>query len=658
MKVSTMRAVAVGLLVFAVGCSEQPVEPDTVKVPGTTLDARPHSATESLLNQKMDEIFEPGERSVPNSTLALMKDCATRKPQPDWDCAFAAAFSLLQQGQNEIVSPDEDQLLLDLAGLITRYFNELGGSGTLCAIFPVGGDCVTENADAGVSIPSTALDEPTLITITPKTLAAGEKCLDTDNPQSPVDCWEFTSTQPTFNDLVLVGQCINTDWVKSSQLPLIRLGAQDGGVVATLPADYSPSELDFLTGCVPLVIGAAEPTGLLQYAQQGWQRLKSGLTSVFGPTPLQADALALLATGGIGGKKGSFSDIGPMLPSEMSIYQGDGQTGGIGTEAPVDPAVIVKDANGGLVEGASIHYQVLSGGGSVTPSTVYSDVNGIAKVDSWTLGNPGANVLEAKAAGIGDPGDGGPLVDDVLVVPHDTGRVQFTAEAIIPGGGELVVINDVDLFNDTGTLNAGNQTLINNLVSFFNAGRGVQTTVWFDRGRSSKCADFSGCNDVDVVTMKTIITDAGFTLTDNNSGSQNRYASIPADVKVVFLWNPTVSFQKKEVNALKSFMTEGGRIVFVGENKDFVGANGINALNRLLNDLRVPMQVNSDNVDCAATTLAASSINGANLIMSGVGSLAINCASSTTMSASDPDRLFTDSSDSAVLGGVAVDFQP
>jgi hypothetical protein len=167
MRTNILRAVAAGLLVFAVGCSEQPVAPDEVLAPGTTLDAKPGSATEALLNDKLSQIFEPGERSVPNSTLAELKDCATRKPQPDWDCAFAAAFSLLQQGSDEIVSPGvEDQLLLELAELITRYFNELGGVGTLCAIFPAGGDCITENADSGVSIPSTALDGPTLITIT------------------------------------------------------------------------------------------------------------------------------------------------------------------------------------------------------------------------------------------------------------------------------------------------------------------------------------------------------------------------------------------------------------------------------------------------------------------------------------------------------------
>jgi hypothetical protein len=652
MKTSTLRAVAVGLLVFAVGCSEQPVAPDPVLIPGTTLDAKPGSATEALLNDKLNEIFEPGERSVPNSTLAGLKDCATQKPNPDWPCAFAAAFDLLVQAADEIDPNDplDDDLLEEFAELITRYFNELGGVGTLCAIFPAGGDCITENADAGVNIPSTALAAPALITITRRELAAGERCLDTDNPQSPVDCWTFTSTEP-FQDSVLVGQCINTDWVKSSQVPLIRLGGQDGNVVATLPANYAPGDLDFLTGCTPIMISAAEPNGLFQYAQQGWQQLKSGLTSLFGPIPLQADAIAVLATGGIGGKKGSFSDFGPMLPSEMSIHQGDGQTGGIGTEAPVDPAVLVTDVEGGLVEGASIHFQVLLGGGSVTPMTVYSTAAGIAKVDSWILGNPGANVLEAKGAGIGDPGDAGPLVDDGVAVTHDTGRVQFNAEAILPGGGELVVINDVDVFDNAGAANDGNAKLIDNLVAFFNADRGLGTTIWYDRGRSSKCADFTGCTDTDLTTMLGIVETDGRMVNNNNSGSGDRYGTIPAGVKVIFLWNPTTSFQKQEVNALKTFMSEGGRVVLVGENKDFVGANGITAANRLLKDLKVAMRVNSDNVACPGPTVTTT--NGASLIMTGVGvvgGITIDCASSMTM---EGEELF--SSGGSWVGGVAID---
>jgi hypothetical protein len=589
-----------------------------------------------------------------------MKDSANAG---NFDAAFTAAFSLLQLAEAEI-DPGEEALLTQLALLITQYFNELGGFGSLCALFPGGGDCIVPDSTAGITLPTGALNQATLFTITRK--PGG--CLATDNPQS-AECYEFTATPDVpFNFPATLGECIDPGFVKAGQEGEIRLGAQDvdpgtGMIrVVTLPP-VSGSELGFLS-CPPLVASVESPSGMFQYAQHGWQQLKGGLTALLAPTPLQADATALALSSGVGGKKGSLSDVAAILPSQMTKFAGDGQTAGVGTDVPVDPAVLVTNATGATVLGARVIFQVTAGGGSVTPDTVYSDINGIAVVDSWTLGNPGLNVLEASGKGIADPADpgeswnGGPFADDLVVVDHATGRLQFTADAIIPGGGELVIINDVDIFDEVGTADANNRALIDNLVDFFNAERGVQTTVWFDRGRSSKCFDSSGCLDTDLATMAGIISAAGLTLVDNNSGSKNRYSSIPADVKTIFLWNPTVSFQKGEIAAFNAFLSEGGRLVLVGEEKDFVGANGIRAANRLLADLGAGMRVNGDNVDCAPTSLSSTSINGANPIMFGLTGLTMNCAASTTMSTGDADRLFTTSTNSAVLGGVAVDLQP
>ena len=56
---------------------------------------------------------------------------------------------------------------------------------------------------------------------------------------------------------------------------------------------------------------------------------------------------------------------------------------------------------------------------------------------------------------------------------------------------------------------------------------------------------------------------------------------------------------------------EGGRLMLIGEEKDFVGANGIRAANRLIADLGGTWDVNGDNVDCGGTVLPAASINTA-----------------------------------------------
>jgi hypothetical protein len=667
--------------------SEQPSEPDMQSITVPTVSISDPSAIEAQLNDIRDQIWEPGEKSLPNQTLSDIKDQATATP-PDFPGAFASALDLLQQGQAEIQA-GEEALLLELADLLTQYFEALGGfDAGLCMIFPgTSDDCTTQKDSAGIFVPAGALNQTTVFTIT--RIAGG--CLYTDNPQSN-ECYNYTAIPDVpFNFPVTLGECIDPGFVRAGQEGLIRLGAQDDDVidpttgqprVQTLPPPDDPqNDLDFLA-CQPAIIaGADAPDGLFQFAQRGWDRVKSGVSQLLTPAPLHANVALALSTG-YGGKKGSLSDVAGILPSQMSIHQGDGQTGPIGSEAPIDPAVSVTDVNGDPVWGASIHFRVLSGGGAVVPMasihfrvlsgggavvpmTVTSDINGVAQVTSWTLGaSPGLNVLEAWARGIADPADaaesynGGVFQDPDFAVPHEIGKLQFNADGVIPGGGELIILNDVDVFNQTGTLNPNNRMLVDNLVDFYNSQRGSQTTVWFDRGRGSKCFETSGCLDPDLVTMTSVITAAGLTRVDNNSDSKNRYDVIPANVSSIILWNPTVAFQKGEIAAFSTFLAEGGRLMLIGEEKDFVGANGIRAANRLIADLGGTWDVNGDNVDCGGTVLPAASINTAHPIMRGITGLSMNCSASTSQSTTSADRLFNSSANDKVLGGVAVDLLP
>lgn len=660
MNATTRRTLAVGLLVFAAACSEQPVAPEVVTTPGLTGQVEEPSPTEAHLIELVHVIFEEGERELPLSLVSQIKDLLT---VGDFDGAVAAAIELIVLVRDEI-EPGEEELLQEVVEALTLCFAEFGHDAGFGTIGSAGGTVTTNLAEAGITVPTGGVLELTIFSISQ--IPGG--CLDTDLPQS-AQCYRYTAIPNVpFQLPATIGECIDPAFVKPSQEGLIRLGAQDidptSGMtrVVTLPP-VAGSELSFLS-CPPLTFSTLEPSsGLYQYARRAWQEAKGGLATLLMPTPLQADATALALSRGVGGKKGSLTDVAAILAAEMAKFDGDGQSGSPGAELPIDPAVLVTDVDGNPVTGASVHFEVLSGNGSVTPATVHSDMNGIARVDAWILGNPGTNILEAWGKGIADPADpgeswnGGPFADEAVVVDHATGRLQFSASALL-GGWDLVVINDVDIFDQTGTADPNNRTLIGNVIGYFNAGRGAETTVWFDRGRGSKCFDKGGCRDSDLAAMAGIISDAGLTLENNNSGNKNRYGSIPANVKTIFLWNPTIPFQKGEIAAFNTFLTEGGRLVLVGEEKDFIGANGIRAANRLLADLGSSMRVNGDNVDCAPTNLPSTSINGANPIMFGLTGLTMNCAASTTMNTSDGDRLFTDSSNSAVLGGVAVDLQP
>ena len=56
-------------------------------------------------------------------------------------------------------------------------------------------------------------------------------------------------------------------------------------------------------------------------------------------------------------------------------------------------------AFGNNVSGAPVTYTIASGGGSVTPSSVNTNANGLASA-SWTLGSAGAQTLTVASNGL------------------------------------------------------------------------------------------------------------------------------------------------------------------------------------------------------------------------------------------------------------------
>jgi adhesin/invasin len=88
------------------------------------------------------------------------------------------------------------------------------------------------------------------------------------------------------------------------------------------------------------------------------------------------------------------------LPGNLSVFEGDFQTAPAGSPVPIAPAVLVTGRKGPF-EGAVVTFAIDSGGGSLTGAVDTTDVNGIARVGSWTLGpEPGENSLSVYAYGV------------------------------------------------------------------------------------------------------------------------------------------------------------------------------------------------------------------------------------------------------------------
>ena len=230
----------------------------------------------------------------------------------------------------------------------------------------------------------------------------------------------------------------------------------------------------------------------------------------------------------------------------------------------------------------------------------------------------------------------------------------YIVQACRPAPGkDIVVFNDVNPFDDTGMQDANNVLMVQNLVGYTSAGpRGSATRVIFDCGRSTNYP--YACTSAHSI-MRSTITGAGFTLDDVPSSSGS-ITSVPADVKVIFLWTPMVAFTPAEINVLKQFAAEGGRVVFIGEWDGFYGT-GIALENDFLGKMGALMTNIGEAVDCGYTDLPEASLRP-HQVTTGMTGVRVACASVIVPGPQDY-ALFYDKSNTKVLAGVAtIDLTP
>jgi hypothetical protein len=84
--------------------------------------------------------------------------------------------------------------------------------------------------------------------------------------------------------------------------------------------------------------------------------------------------------------------------ASLAVSSGDQQQANVGDAVTTAPAVVLKDAYGNVVAGATVTFSVLTGGGAVTGATATTGADGIAHAGGWTLGiATGAQTLRAAS---------------------------------------------------------------------------------------------------------------------------------------------------------------------------------------------------------------------------------------------------------------------
>ncbi len=289
---------------------------------------------------------------------------------------------------------------------------------------------------------------------------------------------------------------------------------------------------------------------------------------------------------------------------------------------------------------------------------VDSDQDGIPNSEDNcpNIANPGQEdeddngVGDVCESGTDDDGDGVP--NDIDQCPDTDAGVavdEVGCESIQVPGRDVVVLNDINIFDNTALEDPDNVRFVQNLVNYTTTGtRNDGDVVWIDRGRNARCYSNGECTEEGWGTTESVITDAGFTV-ESIFSTVGSLINIPSNVKIVMLIMPTAQYTVDEINTLKQFAAEGGRIIFVGEHDSFY--LNIDVENQFLANMGAVLFNTGGQIDCNYTVLPESS-NRDHPIMNGIVDLTIACASVIEPGEGD-FALFYDTTNTKVLGGVA-----
>lgn len=227
----------------------------------------------------------------------------------------------------------------------------------------------------------------------------------------------------------------------------------------------------------------------------------------------------------------------------------------------------------------------------------------------------------------------------------------FVQESVAPRPGrDVVVFNDVNHIDNNSLNNPNNILLVRNLINYTTIGeRANGTRVLFDCGRNSgypESCQTSGTHS----RLHDEIRSYGFDLDFINS-SNTPLTDIPSDVKILFLWLPKVQFSVDEINSMKAFAEEGGRIIFIGEWDGFYTPVGLAVENQFLINMGAFMRNVGNAVDCGYNILPESSLRP-HPITRDMTNVTIACASVIELGPND-FALYYNRANNLVLAGVA-----
>lgn len=276
-----------------------------------------------------------------------------------------------------------------------------------CAVLLYGGLLSCGGADSVTAPPTPVVVQvkvtaPSTSVQVGKTLQLTAQALDASgSPMTKVISW---TTNPTSVATV------NSEGVVTGIAPgQVTISASTDGVTGTVNLTVTPVPVSTVLVTVPsssitvaqtvtaVVILRDASGNELTGRSVAWSSLNQSVATVSPAgvvTGVSPGTTSIVATSeGVNGSAAIVVTAPPPGPAAaITKLRGDAQTAVVGTAVPIQPAVLVADANGRPVPGAPVTFTVTSGAGTLSNSSALSiavvntDADGVAAVGVWKLG--------------------------------------------------------------------------------------------------------------------------------------------------------------------------------------------------------------------------------------------------------------------------------
>jgi hypothetical protein len=413
MRRSVLLSVLAGVTVLAAGCSSDdpaasPMEPAAELAPDTEASLRLRCRDNGLIVVQLARILsaKPPARLYQQAIqqFALIEFALLTRKKALAQTRALALIDFLADNRANLINPASPETSTRLGNVIDAILCIVGlpptgvelesntGVGVVPANNPAPVIITTPEGEAGLRVPTGGAPSEDVDGNPIPGVVVTVSLVD-DTLRTPLDKYgqtiDLTASQEVLWQAggVAVAICVTAD---DAVFDRLRLGHEGGvlpkfGEIEILPQAAEGDVDQILDNCGPDEFGSLST----------FDRLRQLAKSLLLPRPLHAAALAE-KSGGVGGTTRKFSLFGAVDPDLALVPLPASTSGTTGQAVAQPPSVLVRTRTVGTpIAGVEVDFDVPDGSpGTISPTTVTTNADGVAATTTWTLGE-GLNTVNA-----------------------------------------------------------------------------------------------------------------------------------------------------------------------------------------------------------------------------------------------------------------------